>query len=153
MTVWRPPQQIRVKVLGLAWRGDALLLSEVEDDAGQVKGARALGGSVEFGETREVALAREFQEELGTGIEIIGAWHAFENLFVHEGATGHEYLFLANIRLADARLYEVERVRYLEHDLTGCHAGWFVPTALPDGVELYPTGLLSLIANGVIGPA
>ncbi|MBB2688708.1 MULTISPECIES: hypothetical protein [Rhizobium] len=35
MTVWRPPQQIRVKVIGLAWRQDRLLAAEVEDDGGR----------------------------------------------------------------------------------------------------------------------
>lgn len=29
MTVWRPSQQIRVKVIGLAWREDRLLAAEV----------------------------------------------------------------------------------------------------------------------------
>ncbi|PDV86278.1 DNA mismatch repair protein MutT [Rhizobium sp. H4] len=62
MTVWRPPQQIRVKVIGLAWRQDRLLAAEVEDDGGRIKGIRPLGGSIEFGETREQALQREFRE-------------------------------------------------------------------------------------------
>ncbi|MGO8654157.1 DNA mismatch repair protein MutT, partial [Rhizobium ruizarguesonis] len=35
MTVWRPSQQIRLKVIGLAWRKDQLLAAEVEDDSGR----------------------------------------------------------------------------------------------------------------------
>jgi hypothetical protein len=34
MTVWRPHPAIRIKVLGLAWRGAELLVFEVRDDAG-----------------------------------------------------------------------------------------------------------------------
>ncbi len=150
MTVWRPPQFITVKVLGLAWRRDELLLAEVQDDEGRVKGVRALGGRIEFGETREEALQREFQEELGCDVTLLGPWHSFENLFVHEGATGHEYVFAANIHLADERLYLADTVTFLESDLSGCRASWFAPTALPDGVELYPSGLLPLIRNGTV---
>lgn len=153
MTIWRPPQAIRVKVLGLAWRGEQLLLSEVLDDRGRVTGLRALGGGIEFGETRERALAREFEEELGCTVAVEPPWHAFENLFVHEGVTGHEYLFIANVRLADERFYAIERVPYCENDGTPCEAGWFTPPALPQGVELYPAALLPLIRSGAVGPS
>jgi len=152
MTIWRPPQAIRVKVLGLVWREDQLLLFEVQDDHGRIKGVRALGGSVEFGERREQALDREFREELGCGITILGPWHAFENIFVHEGAIGHEYLFAANVRLADQRVYGMERLTFAEADLVRCHAAWFSPTSLPEGLELYPSGLLPLIETGTICP-
>lgn len=150
MTIWKPDPFIRVKVLGLAWRGTELLLSEVEDSSGRVKGVRPLGGAVEFGETREEALRREFQEELGCPISLAGPWHGFENIFEHEGAIGHEYLFAANIRLDDGSLYAKERIPFLEADGTGCRAGWFSPTDLPEGVDLYPAALLPLIRNGRI---
>ena len=150
MTVWRPPQTIRVKVLGLAWRANRLLLSEVEDDAGRVKGLRALGGGVEFGETREEALRREFQEELGCDASIESPWHGVESLFVHEGAVGHEYVFLASVRLHDPRLYRMESVAFEEADGSAWRAGWFDPTNLPAGVDLYPAGLLPLLQRGEI---
>jgi hypothetical protein len=152
MTVWRPPCAIQVKVLGLVWRGRQLLVAEVEDDSGQVKGLRPLGGTVEFGETREAALVREFGEELGCAATVTGPWHAFENLFRHEGATGHEYIFAANLRLADQRLYETDTVAFAEADLTPCRATWVDPLALPEGLELYPTGLLPLVRSGAVAP-
>ena len=65
MTVWRPSQTIRLKALGLHWRKGRLLAAEILDDAGRVKGVRPLGGTVEFGETAEAAVRREFHEELG----------------------------------------------------------------------------------------
>ncbi|MBA8835648.1 hypothetical protein M2311_005189 [Rhizobium leguminosarum] len=40
MAIWRPSQQIRVKVIGLAWRNDRLLAAEVEDDSDRIKGVR-----------------------------------------------------------------------------------------------------------------
>jgi len=49
MAVWRPPEAIRVKVIGLAWRESRLLAAEVETDGGGVKGVRPLGGSIQLG--------------------------------------------------------------------------------------------------------
>lgn len=152
MTVWTPPANVAVKVIGLAWRGHELLLAEVEDSQGRVKGLRPLGGSVEFGETREQALIREFAEELGCEVTLVGPWHALENIFEHEGAPGHEYIFAANIRLADEALYRRERTPFLEDRGDRCHAVWQAPASLPPGVDLYPAGLAALIDTGQISP-
>jgi ADP-ribose pyrophosphatase YjhB (NUDIX family) len=152
VTIWKPKPFIRVKVLGLAWRGERLLAGEVEDSAGRVTGVRPLGGCVEFGETREQAIAREFREELGCSATITGPWHAFENIFEHEGHIGHEFVFAANVALGDPALYARETIRYLEDDGLTCTAGWYLPTGLPDGVALYPEGLLALIEAGAVSP-
>ncbi|MEI1252391.1 NUDIX hydrolase [Rhizobium aouanii] len=142
MTLWRPSQQIRVKVIGLAWRKDQLLAAEVEDDSGRIKGVRPLGGAIEFGESREEALHREFKEELETDIRIVGPWHLLENIYEHHGATGHEYIFATDIELADALLYERDEIHYSELDETAATARWFARDSLRDaGVDLYPTGL------------
>ena len=149
MTTWRPPDRIRVIVIGLAWNDGRLLAVEVTDDRGSVKGVRPLGGGIEFGETREEALRREFREELGVEIEITGAWHAMENIFRHEGATGHEIVFAVEVALGDASLYREDRIEFLESNLTTCHAAWFDPRALASaGIALYPTGLAELIGAG-----
>jgi ADP-ribose pyrophosphatase YjhB (NUDIX family) len=153
MAVWTPRPLVTVKVVGLAWRGDELLLGEVEDSAGRVKGLRPLGGHIEFGETRENALAREFAEELGCGIALAGPWHAFENLYEHEGATGHEFIFAANVTLADGELYRRDRIGFHEDQGLPCFAVWQSPASLPPGLELYPSGLLSMIEDGVISPS
>ncbi|MBX4977439.1 NUDIX domain-containing protein [Rhizobium lentis] len=148
MTVWRPPQQIRVKVIGLAWRKDQLLAAEVEDDSGRIKGVRPLGGSIEFGETREEALHREIREELDTEIRIVGPWHLLENIFEHHGAVGHEFIFAAEIELADASLYERDEIRYSELDETAATARWFGREALRGaGLDLYPTGLETVLSR------
>lgn len=152
MTIWKPSAFISVKVLGLAWRGNELLLGEVEDSSGRVVGVRALGGSIEFGETREQALRREFEEELGCIATLAGPWHSMENIYEHEGSVGHEFIFAANITLGDAKLYGKERIPFLESDGIGCSASWLAPTGLPEGVDLFPIGLLPLIEAGLVSP-
>jgi len=153
LTVWTPSSGIAVKVIGLAWRGRELLVAEVEESGGRVKGVRPLGGSIEFGETREAALVREIAEELGCEATVSGPWHAFENLYEHEGAQGHEFIFAAAVRLGDAEIYRRDRFHYLEHEGTRCCAAWLDPLDLPPGVELYPTGLLQAIERGEVAPS
>ncbi|TAU87932.1 NUDIX hydrolase [Rhizobium leguminosarum] len=148
MAIWRPSQQIRVKVIGLAWRKDQLLAAEVEDDSGRIKGVRPLGGAIEFGESREQALHREFREELETAIRVVGPWHLLENIYEHHGATGHEFIFAADIELANASLYERDEIHYSELDETAATARWFGRDSLRDvGIDLYPTGLDRLLSR------
>ena len=140
MNRWRPHPAIRVKVLGLVLRGDALLAAEVTSDDGTVKGVRPLGGTVEFGETREAALHREFHEELSTDIRITGDWLALENIYDHEGQRGHEYLFVARAALGDQSLYETEKMTVI--DGIEVSVRWFSRNDLKQrGWALYPQGL------------
>jgi 8-oxo-dGTP pyrophosphatase MutT (NUDIX family) len=150
VTVWTPLPAIATKVVGLAWRGSELLVAEVEDSGGRIKGVRPLGGSIEFGETREAALAREFDEELGCTITLTGPWRTFENIYEHEGKPGHEFIFAAAIRLGDEDIYRRDRFHYLEHEGARCCAAWLDPLNLPPDIELYPAGLLLAIGEGRI---
>jgi 8-oxo-dGTP pyrophosphatase MutT (NUDIX family) len=142
MTNWRPPRAIRVIATGLAWNNRRLLASEVTDDSGEVKGVRPLGGSIEFGETREEALHREFMEELGCGISIVGPWHALENIFDYEGTPGHEIVFAADIELLDRSLYDREEILYPIESGRTVRAIWADPAHLAaSDIQLYPSGL------------
>lgn len=146
MAVWRPPQEIRVKAIGLAFRDSRILVAEVEDDGGRVKGYRPLGGSIEFEETREAALRREFREELQTEIVITGPWLVMENIFVHEGLRGHEIVFAAEVEFLDQSLYEAETIAFREMNDALCTARWIDPFAIADeGRALYPDGLLDVL--------
>ncbi len=146
MTIWRPIQSITVKVIGLVVHDGRLLAAEVYDDNGNIKGVRPLGGHIEFGETRELALRREFIEELDTEIEITGAWRAFENLYKHEGLVGHEYVHCVSVSLLDSSLYTKDSIVFCEDSGAECIARWFSVKGCKAGeVALFPTGLVDIL--------
>ena len=149
MSIWRPLPLIRVKSLGLHWRDGRLLAAEVPDDQGRVKGVRPLGGGVEFGETAEAALLREFREELGIDVTPHGPPTVMENLYTHEGATGHEVLFLFEISFPAGAFAAQERIVFHEDDGTPGAAQWYDlhDLDLADGPALYPQGLKELLLN------
>ena len=97
---------------------------------------RLIGGSVEFGETTEQALRREFREELDTDI-IIGPLRGWsENIYVFEGTPGHEVVAMYEVQLANAALYERDTMPILD---TTDQAGWADVDAVKAGsVRLYP---------------
>ncbi|MFS4580986.1 NUDIX hydrolase [Phaeobacter sp. C3_T13_0] len=148
MTIWRPVQYIRVKAIGICWRGDRLLAAEVTTDTGHIKGVRPLGGTVEFGETWQQALAREFQEELSIEITTPGRPHVLENIFTHEGKTGHEVIFAAEVTLPTAALPSDDPIVFKEDSGVECTARWFTLDELDTGgPALYPTGLKQVLLN------
>ncbi|MEX0285700.1 MAG: NUDIX hydrolase [Paracoccaceae bacterium] len=150
MTIWRPHPNIRVKALGLHWRGSSLLAAEVLDDQGRVKGVRPLGGSVEFGETAEQAVVREFEEELGIVVRVSGPAMFFENLYVHEGQQGHEYLILFDVTFPDGAFADETRIAFREDNGVLCHAAWIDLDDLdgPGQPRLYPEGLKARLEQG-----
>ena len=104
---------------------------------------RPLGGTVEFGETAEAAVIREFREELGITVEILGPPVFMENIYTHEGRLGHEILAIFNIAFPADDFAGETRIEFSEDDGTKCFAEWFALDALdvPDRPQLYPAGL------------
>jgi len=147
MTIWRPHSHIRVVALGLHWRGERLLAAEVRDDAGRIKGVRPLGGEIEFGESWQTALVREFSEELGIDVAITSEPRMMENIFVHEGSTGHEVMFIAEVAFPDGAFAGQDRIDFREDNGEEIVARWFdlADLDVAGGPHLYPTGLKGLL--------
>ena len=143
MSTWRPASRIRLKALGLHWRDGRLLAAEVLDDAGRVTGVRPLGGAVEFGETVEAAVVREFQEELGITVKIASPPTFMENIFVHEGSLGHEIVAIFDVSFPPNTFAAEKRIQFTEDNGTTCFAEWFSLESLDiaGGPQLYPSGL------------
>lgn len=147
MVFWRPASNIRLKALGLHWRDGKLLAAEVLDDAGRVKGVRPLGGTVEFGETAEAAVIREFEEELGIEVTVGGPPVFMENIFTHEGQVGHEVLAIFDVTFPAGSFASETRIAFTEDDGLTWFAEWFALDALdrPGGPQLYPEGLKAFL--------
>ncbi|MEM1343040.1 MAG: NUDIX domain-containing protein [Pseudomonadota bacterium] len=120
-----------------------MFAAEVLDDAGQVKGVRPLGGTVEFGETAAAAVVREFREELGLGVRLTSQPFFMENIYTHEGETGHEIVALFEVAFPTGAFAGETRIVFREDSGLECTAAWFdVATLdLPGGPRLYPNGL------------
>ena len=63
-------KEIRPIVLGIAKINNKILVSEGYDKIKEQTFYRCLGGGIEFLETSQEALKREFKEELGIEIEV-----------------------------------------------------------------------------------
>ncbi len=87
-------KRIRPIVLGIIWRGDALLVFEAYDHVKDETYYRSLGGGIEFGERSQDALLREFHEELGVTLVGVRYLAALENIHTHNGQLGHEIVLL-----------------------------------------------------------
>lgn len=112
---WRPNNIIRGKVIGLAKHENRLLVCEVLNDEGVLKGWCPIGGGIEFGETAQEALKREIQEELKCNISITNDPIICENIFEHHEAKGHEIIFAFPIKLEDQTIYTRNRFQIHEH--------------------------------------
>ena len=144
--IWRPIDSIRAKVIGIAKCENRLLVCEVLDDQGALKGWCPLGGGIEFGETSEEALKREIFEELGCEILISGDPMICENIFEHHGAKGHEIIFAFPITFDDPQIYAKQRFQICESRGSMHWVEWVEMERFRSGKEiLFPPNLVKQI--------
>ncbi|HSI82184.1 MAG: NUDIX hydrolase [Candidatus Methylacidiphilales bacterium] len=107
-------QRIRTLALGIFWDKGRILVNKSYDSAKQQYFYRALGGSIEYGETGAQALVREIKEELNA--EIANARYLFtlENIFEYEGEIGHEIVLFYDATFIDETLYDREVLHGVE---------------------------------------
>lgn len=93
--------EIRPIVLGVAVKNGKLLVEEGYDKVKNQTFYRCLGGGIEFLEKSDVALKREFLEEIGADITVNNFLGCSENIFTFEGKNAHELVFVYNIDIND----------------------------------------------------
>lgn len=99
-----------VTVLGAIRRDDgAYLVQRLADPAGYPF-HRPIGGGVEFDEPSDVALSREFDEELGLEIEVDRPLGTLENRFTFGEQRAHELVILWAASFTDPEPYDHERL-------------------------------------------
>ena len=101
---------IEIIVRGLCiQKGHILLCKPVQKDYYYLP-----GGHVEFGETLQVALQREWQEELGYPCEVGSFIQYFESFFTADSKQYHEYSFLFNVSCCSLSFPEPPRSKESE---------------------------------------
>lgn len=99
---------------------------------------RIIGGKVEFGETAESAVRREFQEELGTDLENLSFIKIVENIFIYNGQQGHEVVFVYKGNLVNKTLYQKDIIK-VEDGGIKFDAKWILLDDVYSGkFKLYP---------------
>ena len=84
-----------------------------------------VGGKVESGETRQKALVRECQEELGITLDVGDVFYQVDH--VYPDITIHLTLFHATIAQGTPKLLEHNDLRWItvpEMGAVGCRASW-----------------------------
>ena len=99
-------KEIRPIVLGLAVKNNKLLVSEGFDSVKNQTFYRCLGGGIEFLEKSEVALKREFLEEINKDITIKDFLGISESIFTYEGKRAHELILFYSIELSNEDFQE-----------------------------------------------
>jgi len=138
-------QRIRPIAVAAIRRGDDILAIEFRDPTRDLTFCRPLGGGIEFGESSEDALRREFREEIGAELARVTLLGVLESRFVGFGRQGHEIVFVFDADLVDASLYERDIVGIVADDDTAT-AAWHPLRRFDDGtIPLYPDGLRDLL--------
>lgn len=130
---------IRNIAVGLPVKDGHVLALEGHDSSRGLDFLRAIGGGIEFGETADRALRREFMEELGVELdhaELLGVW---ESIFTYEGVPGHEiaHIFAVSSPELDAVPLDAS-LRILDE---GSLVRWVPIDDIRSGIRvLYPSG-------------
>lgn len=110
-------KRIRPIALGLIEHEGHIFVSRGEDPKTTVPFYRFLGGGIDFGETSEAALAREFVEEIDAVLVDIEYVTCLDNIFVYKGKPRHELVQLFRARFAQEYFYQLqETFRLVEGD-------------------------------------
>jgi len=140
---------IGVTVLGIVRREEAYLFQRLTDPSAETF-YRPIGGGVQFGESTEEALEREFDEELGVSVSAGPVVGTVENRFTWNGDPAHEIVILRAASFVDDALYErssfdgVDAGGAVEYEATWETVEDIVAGARP----LYPEGLARLLRTG-----
>lgn len=134
--------RIRPLAICLFSRDRKILVAEYYDPSKQEKFFRPIGGGIEFGEYAADTIARETLEELNAQVRDVRYLFMLENLFVYNGAQGHEIVLVHDGALADEALYAREFLDGQDTEST-FRAVWKSSDELRNDVRpLYPSGLL-----------
>jgi ADP-ribose pyrophosphatase YjhB (NUDIX family) len=143
--------RIRPIVICLFRDGDRILVSEAYDSSKGDYFCRPLGGGIEFGEHSRDAMLREIREEIGAEVERLELVGVLENIFIYEGAQGHEIVFVYDGEFKDRGMYERGEIQCYEMELdAGFVARWLSLEEIRGrNTRLVPEGVADLLSRRI----
>ncbi|MGI8935232.1 MAG: NUDIX hydrolase [Phormidesmis sp.] len=112
-------KRIRPISLGLIEHSGHIFVSQGQDCHTQETFYRFLGGGIDFGETSQAALEREFVEEIQAELTDIEYLTCLDNIFTINGKAKHEFIQLFRCRFVDPAFYQLEETfELIEGDRT-----------------------------------
>ncbi len=138
---------IKVKALFYPTRnGSELFVSENFDKLTGEPYYRFVGGTVEFGERAIDTVVREVKEELNQDVIIKKLFTIIENIFVCDGISGHEIMYIFNGKFLNEEIYALDECFMTEADGTQLRCTWIKLEDFKSGkYRLTPNELLNLI--------
>ena len=137
--------RVRPIAISIIRNNDKILVYERQDDITGEKFYRLVGGCIEFGESSNIALKREFEEELSLDIKNTKLISIFESIFTFNSKEMHEIVFLYESKFADSSIYNKDIINGLEGD-RAFNAIWIlVDDFLKKKYKIYPEEIIDYL--------
>lgn len=132
------PRELKIRPLAVALieKENKVLAIKGYDDVKEQTFFRLVGGGIEFGETGQETIKREFMEELGFEPKDIEYYTTVENIFEFNGKPGHEIILVYKAKLP--KNIEDQEVFYVKEEMAKDKFAEFVTVEdnliFPDGI-------------------
>lgn len=144
-------KRIRPIALGLIEHQGHIFVSQGEDPKTKESYYRCLGGGIDFGETSQTALTREFEEEVQAELTDIEYVTCLDNIFTFNGKPSHELIQLFRARFVDDSFYQLnEKFPLVEGDRT-TQAIWLAARRVLTGeCRLVPESCIRFLSSSLL---
>ena len=115
------------RVVGVCIKENKIFLSKLKSDDYWT----FIGGKVQFGESSDMAVLREFREETGAELQVDRMLAIIENFFELDGQSWHQYIFFYLLRDDNDELKSFEGEKVVEDNADAIYR-WFELSELQD---------------------
>ncbi len=134
-------KRFNCRVNGICIKDNKIFLSKLKTD----KYWTFVGGKVEFDETTDNAILREYKEEVGVDLQIDKLLALIENFFELRGDSWHQYIFFYQLRDDNNALEFFYGEREVEDNKNAIYR-WFDLGEIPD-VPIKPDCSREILKN------